>query len=687
MTINTKASIENYHHWIALGSLGLLGLILGFTGLADFSQWGNEYYQAAVKSMMGGWDNFFFGSLDSTGFISVDKPPLGLWLQTISAQVFGFGTFALVLPQVLGMVISSLLIYKILQKRLGLWAGIMGGLLFLFTPIVVAASRNNTMDMVLLAFLVGSVYAVLQGVEEKKPLWVLGAFALIGLGFLTKMLQAYTVLPAVLAVVLLARNWTWGQKGLYIALGLAVTLLVSFSWIWAVELIPGELRPWVGSSSGNSALELVFGHNGITRILGASQSMAPSGTMLWETGEPGLIRLWNRSMIGQGSLFLLSALLLGMSMIPLVWQKSADKAQRNLLIVSMAWLIPLFVYFSFSGGLMHRYYLVLLAPAIALIIPLGVGHWKSQPVGGIMITLAALAALGTAAACLIYEWSWEGSLPIVLILVVLALSAGGFYLWKGTSPGLWRLIIALLMVVPMSWSLTPLLYSENRVLPYAGPELAAGASSDRPRVFGFTQETKPGPGPAIGAGTMNTAGLPLGPPNNPSGNYQPGPGRGNEGEIPGLNPAIDFLQEEEGHFEGKYLAAAKSAKAGGSRLILETQGNILTVGGFSGSDAPLSLSQFIALVDGGELGFYLYLPSPQAPDHRAFSPPNASTGLTQSGGGPRPPDAPSEAVQTIEAWVLEYGQRLETSSRFGVQLYDLRGFDSVHNESGGSYDL
>jgi 4-amino-4-deoxy-L-arabinose transferase-like glycosyltransferase len=168
MTINTKASIENYHHWIALGSLGLLGLILGFTGLADFSQWGNEYYQAAVKSMMGGWDNFFFGSLDSTGFISVDKPPLGLWLQTISAQVFGFGTFALVLPQVLGMVISSLLIYKILQKRLGLWAGIMGGLLFLFTPIVVAASRNNTMDMVLLAFLVGSVYAVLQGVEEKK---------------------------------------------------------------------------------------------------------------------------------------------------------------------------------------------------------------------------------------------------------------------------------------------------------------------------------------------------------------------------------------------------------------------------------------------------------------------------------------------------------------------------------------
>jgi 4-amino-4-deoxy-L-arabinose transferase-like glycosyltransferase len=98
----------------------------------------------------------------------VDKPPLGLWLQTISAQVFGFGTFALVLPQVLGMVISSLLIYKILQKRLGLWDGIMGGLLFLFTPIVVAASRNNTMDMVLLAFLVGSIYAVLQGWMKKN---------------------------------------------------------------------------------------------------------------------------------------------------------------------------------------------------------------------------------------------------------------------------------------------------------------------------------------------------------------------------------------------------------------------------------------------------------------------------------------------------------------------------------------
>src|SRR5579864_7880510 len=50
----------------------------------------NTYYAAAVKSMLINWHNFFFVSFDPGGFVAVDKPPLGLWVETASAKLFGF---------------------------------------------------------------------------------------------------------------------------------------------------------------------------------------------------------------------------------------------------------------------------------------------------------------------------------------------------------------------------------------------------------------------------------------------------------------------------------------------------------------------------------------------------------------------------------------------------------------------
>src|SRR5579884_1514362 len=74
---------------IALGIILLLSGVLNFWAL-DQMGYSNTYYAAAVKSMLQSWHNFFFVSFDAAGFVSVDKPPLGLWLQAASAKIFGF---------------------------------------------------------------------------------------------------------------------------------------------------------------------------------------------------------------------------------------------------------------------------------------------------------------------------------------------------------------------------------------------------------------------------------------------------------------------------------------------------------------------------------------------------------------------------------------------------------------------
>src|SRR5947207_13801862 len=59
------------------------------------------YYSVAVQSMMQSFHNFFFASYDAGGYITVDKPPVSLWIQTISAKIFGFSPLSLLVPEAL----------------------------------------------------------------------------------------------------------------------------------------------------------------------------------------------------------------------------------------------------------------------------------------------------------------------------------------------------------------------------------------------------------------------------------------------------------------------------------------------------------------------------------------------------------------------------------------------------------
>ena len=91
--------------WLALASILALATVLDFYRI-DQNGFGDTYYAATVQSMSLSWHNWFFAAFDPGGFVSVDKPPLGFWIQVASVKLFGFHGTSFILPQALAGVLS-----------------------------------------------------------------------------------------------------------------------------------------------------------------------------------------------------------------------------------------------------------------------------------------------------------------------------------------------------------------------------------------------------------------------------------------------------------------------------------------------------------------------------------------------------------------------------------------------------
>jgi len=228
----------------------------------------NAYYTAAVTSMLQSWHNFFFVSLDPAGFITVDKPPVTFWIQTLFAYIFGVHGWSVILPQALAGVGSVLLIYIVIKPQFGTTAARLASLIIACSPIAVAVSRTNNIDSMLVFTLLLGTWMLFKGIHSQKPAWIIGAFAMIGVGFNMKMLQAYMVLPAFYLFYLLAYKTSWIKKLAVMMAATIVLLVVSLSWAVVVDSIPQDSRPYIGGSQTNSVLELAFGYNGMQRLTG-----------------------------------------------------------------------------------------------------------------------------------------------------------------------------------------------------------------------------------------------------------------------------------------------------------------------------------------------------------------------------------------------------------------------------------
>jgi 4-amino-4-deoxy-L-arabinose transferase-like glycosyltransferase len=228
----------------------------------------NTYYAAAIRSMLDSWHNFFFVSFDPGGFVTVDKPPLGFWLQAASAKIFGFSPFSIFLPQALAGVLSVLLLYILVKRHFGVTAGLLAALALAISPISVVTNRNNTIDSTLVLVLLLGAWAVMRAAETGKLRWLLLCAVSVGLGFNVKMMEAYLVVPAFGLLYLLASpRRVWVRIG-HLTLALLLILVLSLSWVVAVDLTPSSQRPYVGSTQDNSELSLAIGYNGVQRLLG-----------------------------------------------------------------------------------------------------------------------------------------------------------------------------------------------------------------------------------------------------------------------------------------------------------------------------------------------------------------------------------------------------------------------------------
>ena len=266
-----KAAVDARPQRLALGAILALSAFLELFRL-DRVGYGNTYYAATVRSMLTSWHNFFFASYDPGGFVSVDKPPVGFWLQAVSARLFGFSGVSLLLPEALASVLSVGVLYLLVRRAWGVGAGLVAALALAVTPIAVVTGRNNTIDSLLVLTLLGAAWAMLRANRTGRLRWLLASMALVGLGFNVKMLEAFLPLPALAALYLVGtrtRGWRLIGHG---ALAALVLVTVSLSWVTAVDLTPASARPYVGSSSSNSALELALGYNGLQRLLGRSRS-------------------------------------------------------------------------------------------------------------------------------------------------------------------------------------------------------------------------------------------------------------------------------------------------------------------------------------------------------------------------------------------------------------------------------
>ena len=244
------------------------------------SGWANSYYAAAAQAGTQDWKAWLFGSLDAGNAITVDKPPAAMWVMGLSGRLFGFNEFTMLLPEALMGVAAVALLYFTVRRTSGASAGLIAGVVLALTPVATLMFRYNNPDALLVLLLVVAAYCTVRAIDastaRRMTMWMALTGAAIGFAFLTKMLQAFLVVPGLaLAFLVAAPFGMWKRLGALLIGG--ATMIVSAGWYVAlVSLWPADSRPYIAGSTDNSLLQLAFGYNGIQRIAG-NEGGGPGG--------------------------------------------------------------------------------------------------------------------------------------------------------------------------------------------------------------------------------------------------------------------------------------------------------------------------------------------------------------------------------------------------------------------------
>ena len=566
--------------WVrpALFSLLVATAVLYLWGLGS-SGWANDYYAAAAQAGTQDGKAWLFGSLDAGNAITVDKPPASLWLMALSGRIFGFSAFSMLLPQALMGVGAVTMLYAAVRRCSGPAAGLIAGTVLALTPVAALMFRFNNPDALLVLLLVVAGYCMVRAIESASNRWMVLTGCVIGFAFLTKLLQAFLVVPGLaLAFLVAAPVGMWKRIGKLLIAGIA--MVVSAGWyLVLVELWPADSRPYIGGSSDNSLLQLTLGYNGIDRVLGGGADGPPAGTPngppggapggmhhLFFGGEPGIGRLFGHSMGTQAS-WLLPAALVGLFAGLWFSRGTARTAGvRASLLLWGGWLIVTAAVFSFMDGIIHPYYTVALAPAIAALVGIAVRElWRGKELLIPRLVLAIMLA-GTGVWAFILLSRTPEWLPAMRWIVLVGSIITASILLVGAHR-LGRMTAVLIAGAMLFGLLGPAAFSIQTVANAhsSGPMAMAGPSQ-------FTQLGSPG---------------------------DDGPGGPGPGGVD--NPVLENLVKGAGY----RWAAATIGSMTASRLELKTGASVMAIGGFTGSDNSPTLEQFQGYVANHEVRYFI----------------------------------------------------------------------------------
>lgn len=568
--------------WAGLGAVTVLALALFTWGLSRNGM-ANAFYAAAVKSGTVSWKAWFFGSFDPGSFITVDKLPASLWLEGLFARLFGFSSWSLLLPQALCGVASVFILYHVVRRWQGDVAGLLAALGFALTPVAVVMFRFDNPDALLTLLLLAAAWALWSALEKGSTWALVACGAFLGFAFLTKMLEGLVVLPVFALVYLVCGRPRWGRRLLQLLAAAGALLLAGGWWVAIVELWPAGSRPYIGGSTNNSVLGLVFSRSG-GYFSGAPVSDPNYG------GTPGWSRIFS-AQLGTQVAWLLPLALGGL--IAGLWLtrrgRRADRARAGYVLWG-AWALFYLVVFSLAKGVFHPYYTVVLAPALAALAGGGsVAMWR---LGRCHLSLAWLlpaAVAGTgflAASFLDLTPAFAPGLSTAVLVaggvaaVTLALvlthvfRARAIALAAGVVAVAGALSLVCVLAAPAAYSFSTISRSVTGPFATAGPEAILrvahipGAVADLPDT------------PLASSGNKGSA---------TTSETQQGGEVASKVRI----SLASYLLAHQGTAE--FLVAVRSAQSA-EPLILATGAPVITMGGYDGTDPALTLAEFKQLV-------------------------------------------------------------------------------------------
>jgi 4-amino-4-deoxy-L-arabinose transferase-like glycosyltransferase len=545
--------------WSVPARFSLFGLTaILYTWNLSHNGLGNTFYAASVRSGTESWKAFFFGSLDPKSFITIDKPPAAFWVMEISGRIFGFSSWSMLLPEALAGVATVMIVYNLVRRWFGEQAAVFASLALALTPVAVVIFRYNDPDAFLTLLLVSALWACWRAIETGRTAYLVLSGAFVGLAFLTKTLDAVIVVPPLALAYLFAGTPRLARRVGQLGWA-AVALLVSSGWwVATVEIWPKNARPFIGGSTDNSELNLIFGYNGFSRVSGSDRS-------LLSDGGQGLFRMFNMSVGGQISWFLPLAIVGAFGIFCLTRGRDRTDRERAGLVMWGSVLLFYCAVYDDARGVFHPYYTAVMAPAVAALAG-----------GGIV----ALWRLGRRS----LRWAWVLPASIVGSVVwadALLARTSAYHPWLGPTVVLAgvaaALVLLLFMTRPLGSTARPL---GTLWIPAAAALVAVAALVAGPSAYALT---------TIGNVTRPPA--------------TAGPQGGNDtlGWIASSDDIVHgglvhYLERHQG--SAVYLAAVTASPAA-AQIIVSSGKPVVAMGGYMGWDPTPTLGAFKHLVARG----------------------------------------------------------------------------------------